>query len=411
MRRTLRSALVLALAVAVGQTCAGTSAAAVPSPGVPSFDYQVRQVGATVPGLPKAAQATSATAGDFNGDGRRDVVVATTWGGATADQFKLFVYSQNGRGQLGAPVRLPIGCNLPYPEPKGGVAQDFNGDGRTDFALVTPCGIVVFLQRAGQLRLDRVLAVPGAANLVQSADVDGDGRPDLVVHSYPSGDRAGAVVLLRNTGASWTRRTLGTGPVRLDIVQGLAVDDVTGDGRPDIVLAENGVDDAPLVDVLRNTGAAFVLARYHLSGSRFAPLAGGVTTGDINGDGRRDVVATVDANRPDSRVQVLRQTSAGTLALQAPIPVVDDPEGVAVRDMNGDGRSDVVLLHGGWETTGLLLQRTDRTLDPTEHTWPAPYESFLPQRTLVVDDLSGDGRPDVAIASANYGLALLRQTG
>jgi len=216
--------------------------------------------------------------------------------------------------------------------------------------------------------------------------------------------------VLRNAPTGWQPRRLATGDVYVDNVEGLVVDDVTGDGRRDIVLAEQHrqYQPSPSVDVLSNTGSGFRLRTYLLPGEEYSP-SGGVSTGDLDGDGRKDVVATVADNRPGSRAHVLRQTSTGTLKQGQVIPLLDCPEAVAIRDMNADRRPAVVMLHGGWNVAGILLQKSDPTLSTTEQRWQLPTGTFQMQQTLALDDVDSDGRPDITVASDNAGLLLLRQ--
>src|SRR4051812_38917409 len=76
--------------------------------------------------------------------------------------------------------------------------------------------------------------------------------------------------------------------------------------------------------------------------------------------------------------------------------------------MDGDGRTDLVALHGGWEHAGVYLQAADGTLEP-ELLFEIGYSTHYDQKGLALGDFSGDGAPDIAVANHNATLDVLRQ--
>jgi hypothetical protein len=134
-------------------------------------------------------------------------------------------------------------------------------------------------------------------------------------------------------------------------------------------------------------------------------LTQGIGLGDVTGDGRTDVVASYGGNRPDSFVAVFAQT-AGTLATPVSYASYDIPEPVEVADLDGDARPEVVTVHGGWQRVGVYGGLSNGTLAP-EDLSTVPYASHYNVQGLAIGDVNGDGRPDIVEADYNYGLVLL----
>jgi hypothetical protein len=126
----------------------------------------------------------------------------------------------------------------------------------------------------------------------------------------------------------------------------------------------------------------------------------------VTGDGRKDVVASYGGNQPSSSIAVLAQAADGTLAAPVAYPSYDIPEPVEVADLDGDARPEVVTLHGGWMRAGVYGGLSSGTL-ATETLYPIPYASQYNAQGLAIGDVTGDGRPDIVAADYNYGLILL----
>jgi hypothetical protein len=189
------------------------------------------------------AEGAAVATGDVTGDGRTDVVMATTSFASNRYAGHLLLFAQRADGTLARPVVLPRGARFCC----GDVAVgDLNGDGRLDVAATLGAnGVETFLQRGGRLTGPVVVPTTSAATAVRisggrlvitevgdagtpsspsvRADLDGDGRPDLVSGNtirYANGT-------VEQDGCDET----GIGP------HALAAGDVNGDGRVDLVWA------------------------------------------------------------------------------------------------------------------------------------------------------------------------------
>ncbi len=144
-----------------------------------------------------------------------------------------------------------------------------------------------------------------ASYSVKAADINGDGKPDLVVANYGDGNLS--VLLNKTAPGAATASFLNavnvyTGPG----LASLAIADVNGDGKPDVIAAEyvNG-DFGGYVAVLLNKTATGSTTPQFAAPYAIVPFGGkprSVAVGDFNGDGKPDIVA---ANRNTGAVSVL----------------------------------------------------------------------------------------------------------
>ncbi|MEU5563504.1 FG-GAP repeat domain-containing protein [Micromonospora musae] len=348
--------------------------------------------------LATGSTATNAVAvADVTGDGRRDIVVGIDAVDGTQTSSVL-LFAQRADHTYGAPIRIK--AHGGYNSDVQLAVADIDGDGRTDVAMSSSAGVDVLFQRAG--RLAAPLLVAGGAEDVAIADLTGDGRPDLVV-----GEQQGSIRIYAQTAAHAFQpyRTV-TGPY----IAGIPVDqvfaaDLNGDARIDLAqfyghgtwVRLRGADGSYAPATTYRTPA-------DESGFRRAGL--GAAVGDVTGDGRADLVTSVDGNTPDAAVQVFTQGAGGLAAVPTSYPAYDAAAGLTVGDLTGDGRKDLVVAHNSWLAVSVYLQRSTGTLGGYTTN---RVDGVGPQAdSLAVGDVTGDGKPDV-VAVAYDKVAILRQ--
>jgi probable HAF family extracellular repeat protein len=120
-----------------------------------------------------------------------------------------------------------------------------------------------------------------------------------------------------------------------------------------------------------------------------------VAIGDLNGDGRLDIV-TPNAN--DNTVSVLLGNGNGTFQPQTTDATGPGPLSVAIGDLNGDGKPDLVVANGNsFSTDSVLLGNGDGTFQPQTTVFVGESHQ------VVIGDLNGDGKPDLVNANSNSG--------
>ncbi len=380
----LRAALmVIGVAVALPLVPQGTRAA-----DTLFGPYQVRDT---------AGRASAVAIADVTADGRADVLVTVGTAPDPDDAYRLLVFAGQADGTLADPVKYPIFGPAPVSLDVG----DLDGDGFADVVLaVNREGIQVYPGNA-----DGTLGQPYFAASFDTRNV-------RLISIAPTGRRAvvgigwgtDTVTVFEPTPVS-PLAAVATYPVQHGGYEDLEVADVTGDGLEDIVVMSGQFYAKPNVSVLaqRSDGTFGAPAEYRVAEQE---NTSGVGVGDLTGDGLIDVAVSHGGNRPSAAIAVFAQDESGGLA--APVDTVsyDIPEAVEIGDLDLDGRSELVTLHGGWQRAG-VYRGTTNGHDPTEELYPIPYASHYEPDGLAIGDITGDGRPDLAITDYNHGLVIL----
>ncbi|MCW2963912.1 MAG: hypothetical protein JWO17_1164 [Actinomycetia bacterium] len=346
---------------------------------------------------PVGAEGQAVAIADVTGDKHNDVLMT--------DQTRLFVFRANANGKLAKPVVYPTagpGSN----EWNGDLAvADLNGDGRLDAAVADKAGVQIFLQRGGRFAAPKTIALPFIGASIAAADVDGDRRPDLVVSGRSDQDSSiVGLYLLSNRRSGWHLQKLDA-----RWFSSIRLVDITGDGKLDIVPLPPGNVVPPSVRLYLGNGRGGFTQRDLQVGTENTDAPAALVAGDVTGDRRNDLVFVNEANKPWSHLAVMSGGPGGDFAAPKVYPSLDMASAVAVADLNGDHRNDVVVLHG-FKKLGVYYQSKDGTL-AAEQLTDLPYSTRYDPNGVAVGKIGPGAHPDVAIADNGYtkGLVVVRQ--
>jgi hypothetical protein len=285
---------------------------------------------------PAAAGAAYVAVGDFNGDGKPDLAVSSL--SLTTFTINLLVFLGNGDGTFQAPKATSVFNAAQV------VLGDFNKDGKLDAVVA---GQVLLGNGDGTFRVTTTFVTAFAV----AADLNGDGSLDMV------GPGNGGTVLVQLGNGDGTFQAAVKYPIGNSAI--LAVGDLNGDGKPDVVViaepfvrgAANQVLSGHIAVLLNNGDGTFQPAvKYTV-----APGLISLGLGDFNGDGYTDV-AVASGSSPTGAVSVLLGNGDGTFR-NALNYGGGTPTSLAVGDMNGDGKPDLAMV-GGLSNSVLVLLNT-----------------------------------------------------
>jgi len=175
--------------------------------------------------------------------------------------------------------------------------------------------------------------------------------------------------------------TVGSGP------RGSAIGDLNGDGRGDVVVTNASTT---TISVLLNTGSGKLAAKTDYTVGNFPYV---VVIGDLNGDGKQDLAT---ANSGGNTMSVLLNTGSGKFATHTTYATGTAPRGLVIADFNRDGKPDLVTANYSSNTISVFINKGNGTFATK-----ADYAAGSGPFGMTTGDYNGDGHADVAVANSS----------
>lgn len=329
--------------------------------------------------IPVDREVASLSIGDFNGDGLKDLA----WF-AVPDQLNIALQSKAGDWTNRKKIRLADVEAAQWILASG----DLNHDGRDDLVVLGKHDTYLVYQTAdNQLAPPRrLMNTTEKLGLAQVTDVDGDGRNDLCYLTGSDAERPLCIRLQRPDGE--------LGPeLRCELPRPRGVTFADLDGKPgQEILAIEAQTGRVKAHQLQKPEASPGEPGGQLIQFGFGSQASGknrdLAVGDVNGDGRTDVVVS---DPEGAQMIVFLQHPETGLDLGNTFPGLDGAEQVRVGDLDGDKRAEVVVFSGKEKTIGLSRMEEGRL------TFPQGVALDKEPVGIEMADLNGDGRQELIV--------------
>jgi hypothetical protein len=277
-------------------------------------------------------------------------------------------------------------------QPQSVVAADVNGDGRLDLIAN---GLVLTNNGSGGFGSNTTYAVGSSGSTcVVAADVNGDGKPDLITAN--AGSTTLTVLTNNGSGVFGSNATLDVNSTPQCVVAA----DVNGDGKPDLICVSSS--GARFMTVFTNNGSGvFGLSSTPANGNA---RAFSIVAADINGDGKPDLIT---ANFTTDTLTVFTNNGSGVFGSNATYTVGSQPRSVVAVDVNGDDKLDLISANSVSGTLTVLTNNGSGVFGSN-----ATYNVGSQPRSVVAADVNGDGKVDLICANAGGGtLTVLTNNG
>jgi hypothetical protein len=284
---------------------------------------------------------------------------------------------------------------------------DLDGDGKPDMVVANQGGnkISVFRNTVAAGRIDAtsfaarqdfdLSALVGPESLSLN-DIDGDGKTDIIVSNF--NDKTIAVLL--NTSVSGTISFSAKVNVTIGYyAHAIAVGDVDGDGKADIAVSNYGASSVTIYRNNSTTGTVAFLSGYDII---CGGAPGALTFADLTGDSKAELLVLLSDNA--QLVVYKNKAVSGTInaaSFEAPVYKYagQKPGAIAVSDINADGKQDVMITDLVADAHVLVYKNTYATAISFD--MPVLVPVAKNPFSIAVADLDNDGKPDVIVTSWN----------
>ncbi len=336
---------------------------------------------------------------DIDGDGRPDLVVLNGGNNSLSFYRNLGTGDSLTPGFFADPVNYATGSPYPMSYSHTLAIGDLDNDGRMDVAVVDLNNNIVMLFRnastPGTISFDPFITLHVGLNpdAIALRDLDGDGKDDLIVANYGYQN----ISVFRNTSvpgsislATQVDFSTASGP------SSIGISDLDGDGRPDVVVGTlmGGIS------LFRNTSVAGTFTSASLAPQiNLNPSSGGsaLTLVDIDGDGKKDIAQL------SGGLNLYRNVSSvGNLSFEPPVSfgLGSGPIWVTGGDLDGDGKPDLAVATQGSNTVS-LFQNVSSSGSITAGSLSPRIDlpAGMGPRCVSIGNVGDDGQPELMVVN------------
>src|ERR1035437_949373 len=262
------------------------------------------------------------------------------------------------------------------------VAADVNGDGRLDLISANANMVMEFTNNGSGGFTYSSQNYLGSSTYIESilaADIDGDGKVDLI---HGNGDGKLTIFTNNSSGGFGSNATI---KVVQNFLSCITAADVNSDGKLDLVCANNNIQGgSPALTIWTNNGSGFFGSNATLTVGNQPNF---VVAADVNCDGFVDLIS---ANYAANTLTVLTNNGSGVFGSNATLNVGRGPYCVAAADINGDGKVDLISANGV-DYTLTVLTNNGGGIFSSNATIALGNQPI----SIAAADLNGDGKVDL----------------
>lgn len=334
---------------------------------------------------------------DFDGDNRVDVATASD----NSSSIKILPNNSTGPGNVSfnsAFPSLPLATRTIHSR-----CGDLNGDGKPDL-VVSEGGdgdrIFIFKNNstgAGNFNFSsQSITLSGRkTKRIEIADLDLDGKPELIITDQGSN----LISILVNQSTTGTVQFSAT-PINVTVTgagstDGIDIADLNGDNLPELVVSQFLTATSNLF-IIENKSIPGTISLGSIIKKDIGSSVVNIKIGDLDGDGKQDIAVT--QLLASSLSIFLNQSTASSIAFANPKSFVtsDRPWGLALGDLDGDGKADIVAAS--------LTQKAITILNNESTPGNLSFQKLTANTTYInrhvqIGDVDGDGKPDVLFTS------------